>query len=534
MKNNISLLLYTIIFALLINFNLIGQDFKVAIFLKDKPETNFNPYSFFDQKAIDRRVKHNLPLFDYSDLPVNENYIDEIENNVTQVKAVSRWLNVAIAFADENQVETLKALHFVKDVEILKVYEKAISSKQIEVDINSGWEKLRVKQINRMGYQFFKDQNIDGSGVRVAVFDAGFPFVNEHEAYQHLFKNNKIIKTYDFVKNREDVYGASSHGAMCLSNIAGIAPNGPLGLATGAEFLLARTERGLLEPLSEEENWLMAAEWADKNGADIISSSLGYTEKRYTTDEMDGHTSIVSEAARFAIRKGILVVNAAGNEGTDTWKYIGTPADVDSVLSIGGIAPSTDFHADFSSFGPNALMQLKPNVSAYGIAAVASKNNTYKTISGTSFATPLIAGFAACVLQLNPSFTNMQLFKAIEKSGHLYPYFDYAHGYGIPQASAITNNQSKVSPTFKLENTGEEFHVKIENFMPDEKLENKSDGYLYYHLENKNKVLENYKVIKVSTDNPISFLKEDLKTYAVIRIHYRGYTLTKDLKAIEQ
>ena len=70
--------------------------------------------------------------------------------------------------------------------------------------------------------------------------------------------------------------------------------------------------------------------------------------------------------------------------------------------------------------------------------------------------------------------------------------------------------------------------------MPDEKPANKSDSYLYYHLVNKNKVLENYKVIKVSTDNPISFLKEDLKPFAVLRIHYKGYTLTKDLKAIEQ
>ena len=88
MKNNISLLLYTIIFALLINFNLIGQDFKVAIFLKYKPNNNFDPYTFFDQKAIERRVKHNLPLFDYSDLPVNTTYVEEISENVNQVKAV--------------------------------------------------------------------------------------------------------------------------------------------------------------------------------------------------------------------------------------------------------------------------------------------------------------------------------------------------------------------------------------------------------------------------------------------------------------
>ena len=106
-------------------------------------------------------------------------------------------------------------------------------------------------------------------------------------------------------------------------------------MATGAEFLLAITET-IGEEFFEEENWLAAMEWAYKNGANIISSSLGYTYHRYYTINMDGKTSLVSRAAKIAASKGMLVINAMGNEGDNDWQFMATPADADSVLSIGG------------------------------------------------------------------------------------------------------------------------------------------------------------------------------------------------------
>lgn len=523
----ISLLLACV---LLFGASLIGQEQKVAVFLKDKPQNEFNPYEYFDQKAIERRIKHGLPLYNETDLPLNSNYVSKIGENVISVKGASRWLNVVFVYATSEQIEFLKGLEFVKKLQLMTPAEKSLSSKNV---ILEPAKSLIKKQVNRLGYEYFKNEGIDGAGVRVAVFDAGFPYVNEHEAFDHLRSNNRILKTYDFVAKKEDVYGKSSHGAMCLSNITGISPEGPLGLATGAEFLLARTERGLLEPFSEEENWLMAAEWADKNGADIISSSLGYTKKRYETSEMDGKTSFVAEAARFATRKGMLVVNAAGNEGTGEWKTLGTPADVDSVLTVGGVHPKTDYHAGFSSYGPNANKQLKPNVVAYGLAAVAGKNQSYKMVSGTSFATPLVAGFAACVMQQYPELTNMEVFKLIEKSAHLYPYFDYAHGFGIPQADAILNLKEPVQPTFKLFKEEGTYTVEV-NEMPEEKPTFKSDEYMYYHFENNSGYLSKYYVIKVEEKQPLNLFKDEFEPYDVLRIHYRGYTITKDLKAIQQ
>ncbi len=73
-----------------------------------------------------------------------------------------------------------------------------------------------------------------------------------------------------------------------------------------------------MKETAEEEDWLMAIEWADKNGADIVNSSLGYTSARHFVEDMDGKTCIISKAGNLAARKGILVVNAAGNDGA--WK----------------------------------------------------------------------------------------------------------------------------------------------------------------------------------------------------------------------
>ena len=255
--------------VILITFSLsaYSTSFKWVVYFNDKPQVNFNPHTYFSEKAIERRIKHHLPLYTYSDLPVNENYVAEIASGVVDTKGVSRWLNCVFIYANYEQVESLKNLHYVARVEQLNSsaqLAKATVDKNLNENLTP--EELRKKQLNRLGYDYFKGNKIDGSGVRVAIFDAGFPYVNAHSAFNHLFKNNRVIATYDFVKNKESVYGANSHGAQCLSNICGMIGDKPIGLATGIEVLLARTERVLTEALKEEENWLLAAEWADKNG----------------------------------------------------------------------------------------------------------------------------------------------------------------------------------------------------------------------------------------------------------------------------
>ncbi len=504
---------------------------------KDKGNVSFDPNEFFDKKAIERRQKQNLPIYDYSDIPINTIYLNAVEENSIEIIGFSRWFNAAAITATKEQTEIIRNFDFVKSVE-----EIFVSNSQILCDnlqnannvhneefvefIDENEEFSILAQVTRMQGELFENAGITGKGVRIAVFDGGFPSVDKHAAFKHLFENKRIIKTYNFPRKIENVYGWNSHGTMVLSCIAGRYKNKNLGMATDAEFLLARTEVGL-EPFKEEVWWLMAAEWADQNGADIISSSLGYGIDRYQPSDMDGKTSLVSRAASMASSKGILVVNSIGNEADrKTWKTLIAPADVDSVLSVGGIDPETNFNINFTSLGPTADGRLKPNLSAFGkvtAAAPVRENESAKfsTVYGTSFSCPLVSGFAACALQINPELTNMQLKTELEKSADMYPYFDYSIGYGVPQASYFTSpNNSKPQKSFYFQNDKNFIHIiAADNY-------SKEENPLFYHIQKPDgKLLFFGNRIVDPNESPIllSIPKNDLDEDFVIRAFYKGY-----------
>lgn len=435
------------------------------VMLTDKAGTTFDPYSYFDSKAIERYRLNNADLYDISNYPLNESYVHQIdaivssdrseqgssEWNKTEVFGQSRWFNAVAVTATPDQIAAIQQLPFVKEVVAIGSNLQLASRKEMFSPAEAEMPK-HTDQLLRMQGDKFTDMGIDGTGVRIAVFDGGFHGVDTHKAFKHLRDNKRIIATWDFTKKQENVYDNHTHGTMVLSCIAGKMDDRLLGLATGATFILAKTEVDP-EPYKEEVWWTQAAEWADKNGADIINSSLGYTKDRHYTWQMDGR-SLVSRAANIAARKGILVCNSAGNSGDDTnWKIIGAPADADSILSIGGINPSlTNYsHISFSSYGPTADGRLKPNVCNFGYAECADAYNDTATTfaAGTSFSSPLTTGFCACALQLfrqrGYGTGAMQMKSYVEQSADLYPYYDYALGYGVPQASFFINyNRSDI------------------------------------------------------------------------------------------
>lgn len=430
------------------------------VFLADKEGTTFDPYSYFDQKALERYAQCGADIYDRSNYPLTASYVDGVNALATEEVGQSRWMNAMGVVATPDQVEAIERLPYVVRVQMIGG-DMQLAAKSNYIDRSEHAENSDVidttltDQLIRMQGQMFRAAGIDGKGIRIAVFDGGFPKVNTHEAFRHLREGKRILKTWNFPNHKEDVYGWNSHGTMTLSCIAGRMKGKDLGLATGAEFLLARTEVEP-EPFKEEVWWQQAVEWADKNGANIISSSLGYGKDRYYTKDMDGK-SYVAKAANMAARKGILVVCSAGNEADDNrWQYIVTPSDADSALCIGGITHSlTDYeHISFASFGPSADGRQKPNLCAFAHAWAASpKNNAaYDMVYGTSFSCPLVAGFAACAWQASKGKTNMELFDALQRSADLYPYCDYAFGYGVPQAGYFLNKQEeKATPTFRFE-----------------------------------------------------------------------------------
>ena len=448
------------------------------VFLTDKQGTTFDPYAYFDAKAIERYNVCGADLYDITNYPVSAFYEQGVGALATEEIGASRWMNAIGIMATPEQISAIEALPYVLRVQPIEgtglQFTQAVkqSDNQAIEPLDGLFDIAHVDgpleaQLVRMGGQHFREAGIDGKGIRIAVFDGGFPQVNTHVAFKHLRDNHQILKTWNFPNDKEDVYGWNSHGTMTLSCIAGRYYNFgeivDLGLATGAEFLLARTEVNS-EPFKEEVWWQMAVEWADRNGANIISSSLGYGKERHYTTDMDG-TSYVAKAGNLAARKGMLVVNSAGNEADDRqWKTIITPADADSVLCVGGIENSlTEYnHIEFSSLGPSADGRLKPNVCAFGYARTANTgkgDDKYHYVHGTSFSCPLVAGFAACAWQASPGKTAMEMFHLIEQSADLYPYADYSFGYGVPQATFFMSGKSAAEPTFKFVISGDSVRV---------------------------------------------------------------------------
>lgn len=438
---------------------------KHIIYFTDKVGVSFNPYQYFDSKAIERRIKHGLSLYDSSDFPVNDNYIKTIIPYIDSITFISRWFNAAFVYVSPQNLKSIEELKCVKKIEPLNTTFVGVASTN-ETNTAYDIEDLEIAQLQRFGTQEFWAKGITGKGVRIAVFDIGFKNYKTHEAFEYLRKNNRILKTYDFMRNKSEIDGYNWHGTAVLSCIAGydLTDSTHYGMAYDAEFLLAITEVNR-EPFKEEEAWLAAAEWADKNGADIINSSLGYTHHRYFKSDMTGKKTFVTKAAEIANNKGILVVNSAGNEGDNSdWLIVGAPADSDSVLSIGGIDPQTGYRISFSSLGPNFSGNLKPNLTAYGEVMLA-KGNIITTSTGTSFSSPLVAGFAACVLQAKPNYKVFNLRTDLQKSGDLYPYYDYMHGFGVPQASYFLRppNAPSVNDVnwYSLENKDNQVFVNL-------------------------------------------------------------------------
>jgi hypothetical protein len=233
-------------------------------------------------------------------------------------------------------------------------------------------------------------------------------------------------------------------------------------MAPDAKFYLLKTEEEATEYIVEEYNWAAAAEYADSAGADIINSSLGYTEydaasQSYSYADMNGVTAPITIAADIAVDKGVLVINSAGNSGSGAWYYIGAPADGKNVLSVGAVDP-TKIIAGFSSNGPTADGRTKPDVVAQGGPAWIAKANTggFGFGSGTSFSGPIIAGFSACAFELYkiqyPGANPLQ-FKAWMKEhadNSLNPNNQY--GWGLPNGRKLYDvlginnlNKSKIT-----------------------------------------------------------------------------------------
>jgi hypothetical protein len=294
------------------------------------------------------------------------------------------------------------------------------------------------------------DAGVDGTGVRIGIFDSGFDTQNP------AFTGITVTAQYDFVfgdtivRNEPvDDPSAQGHGTAVWSLFAGDVPGRLHGVARGATYLLAKTEDVRSERRVEEDNYVAALEWADSIGVDIVSSSLAYlifdNGFSYTPSQLNGDVAVTTVAADLAAQRGILVVTAAGNSGPGA-ATLWTPADGDSVLAVGA-EDSLGTVAAFSSRGPTADGRIKPDFTAPGVdVCVVTGNGVVRRLAGTSFATPLLAASAALVKQLHPAMLPMALRAAFRRWATNRAAPDNSRGWGRPDVTAAATFPIGVTP----------------------------------------------------------------------------------------
>lgn len=441
----------------------------------------YNPSSLLSERSLQRR-RNVLPadaLVDETDLPLDRSYVEALRTTGASIRQQSRWFNAASVVASRDQIGIIALLPFVKEVELVGKYGKRREEAPADRTPPPVAPPAKTSGVNSLDYgpsanQLLQihvtevhDRGNHAEGVIVGVFDNGFRLLT-HE----VFASMNIIATRDFVDHKTSVVPNNpgidfgDHGVNTLSTIGGYKPGQLIGPAFGASFILARTENDSSETPVEEDNWLAAIEWADSLGVQVTSTSLGYgNDPQYpypppytswTWEDMNGRTTLISRAAAMAVRKGIVVLNSAGNGGFNaTHNTLGAPSDADSVVAVGAVSLSGD-RTGFSSVGPSASNppHIKPDVMALGTGvyiASAFDPHSYSPFGqGTSFSCPLAAGVAALLVKAAPTASPMDIVNALKQTASRASTPDNLMGWGIINAKAaldrLTSTDTNVTP----------------------------------------------------------------------------------------
>jgi subtilisin family serine protease len=442
------LLLLILISAATIDAKPIGKIYWIDFDSKLNTPFSINqPSAFLSQRAIERRIRQNIAI-DSTDLPVNPVYIDSLQKIGFTVIFTSKWMNGAlITPIDSLPIATQSLPSFVKNIELRIDKTLKSSSTKFSTDSSTisyyGNSQLQVAMMNGEWLHHFSM----GEGIHIAVIDAGFANVDKIQAFDHLRERDGILGTFDFVDPGNNVYAEHAHGTMVLSLMASLNEGMMVGTAPKASYWLLRSEDSNSEYPVEEDYWIVAAEFADSVGCDVINTSLGYStfdnpQYNHNYEQFNGKTLRISQAANLAVDKGLVVVCSAGNSGNDDWGHIVAPSEAEKVLSVAAV-DETELVTGFSSRGFEGNSPMKPDVAAMGKGvSILNKNGEIVTGSGTSFSSPIVAGMAACLSALHPELPGSEIIEMIRRASNRYPNHSIEYGYGIPDFSKLVDTSA--------------------------------------------------------------------------------------------
>jgi len=282
---------------------------------------------------------------------------------------------------------------------------------------------------------------ITGRRVRIGLIDAGF--FTKHS----VFTQTNIVDKFNSADNSRQVADTNhipgaDHGTNVLSVVGGYEKNKLIGIAYGADFILAKTDISSDRFRCEELLAVSAAKWLFTEAADIITTSLSFNKfddaDYYSPGQMDGEHSRLTKIADSLVQEGVVFTASAGNNFDNNWRIIEAPSDGYGVLAAGSVDKNR-VHSFFSSCGPSADGRIKPDLSAPGEGVWTANylpglKNDFGWNHGTSLSAPIIAGIAALILSAHPELKNFQVAEALKKSASHPEKPDNFTGWGIPDA----------------------------------------------------------------------------------------------------
>lgn len=421
---------------------------RYFVYFKDKNGTPYSishPNQFLTSKSLARRTQQGISITT-EDLPVNPDYVNQVKSTGAKTFFTSRWWNGVLIESDAATVALINSLPIVKETILVAPGSKLMGGRKSRIrerKNNTAEDPVNQFQLQQLGLEKMHADGLRGEGIPVAVFDSGFEGVNLTAPFAHLFSENRVKYTYNFVSNTTSVYELDDHGTEVLSVMAAFTEGSYVGGAYKADYYLFLTEDVSSEYRIEEFNWTFAAEKADSLGVYVINSSLGYNtfddiSMNYTPADLNGKTAIITQAAQWAIDRGMIVVCSAGNEGSNSWKFVTPPADAPGILAIGSVT-GTGLLSSFSSMGPTADSRIKPDLVALGSGtSVVRASGAIGTSSGTSLASPLVASLAVGVWQGFPLLSATEVGDMLKESGTLASNPNNQMGYGIPNYNVMT------------------------------------------------------------------------------------------------
>ncbi len=354
-----------------------------------------------------------------------------LETNDCAIVTYSDWLNAYSVSSGCNLSSPPAEL--TSSIKPVALFEQNRFNNSKEPKLGFALEQINANKII--------EKDLTGKGVKIGIIDGGFLEADKDPRLSHLFKNKQVIAYRDFVTPALGPFEGSKHlgddhGNEVWHMIGGKDPETEVqfGMATGADFYLARTDDGRTDFRAEEDYLVAALEWMDSLGVKLVNISIGYSIgfenalENYKPTDMDGKSVALTRAAQIAAsEKGMLLVVAGGNDGNlENFQVVSTPADAKDVLAVGATGYKTWQKLKYSSIGAEFLNYVKPDVSCF-------------SSQGTSFSAPIITGLAAVIWEGNPELTNMEVKDLITSSGHLANNPNNYLGYGVPDANQIFN-----------------------------------------------------------------------------------------------